>query len=108
MAAFGMELSWQRDVLREKVDLLNLAALPVGLELGRFEGYNIPDSGGKATGFDVEFTEKKLSHSIIPAECSAEDCRPMMEGEARRHFPEGPLSVPKGPPRHREGGCCCV
>jgi len=55
------------------------------------------DGGGKATGFDVDFTEKKLSHSIIPVECSAEDCRPMMEGEARRHFPEGPLSVPKGP-----------
>ena len=55
------------------------------------------DGGGKATGFDVDFTETKLSHSIIPTECSAEDCRPMMEGEARRHFPEGPLSVPKGP-----------
>lgn len=26
-----VELSWQRDVLREKIDLSNLAALPVGL-----------------------------------------------------------------------------
>ena len=37
-AAFGVELSWQRDVLCEKIDLSNLAALPVGLEIGRFNG----------------------------------------------------------------------
>ena len=30
-----MELSWQRDVLREKIDLSNLATLPVGLEPSR-------------------------------------------------------------------------
>ena len=48
-AAFGVELSWQRDVLREKIDLSNLAALPVGLELGRFDGYDIPGSGGMVT-----------------------------------------------------------
>ena len=44
-----MELSWQRDVLREKIDLSNLAALLVGLELGRFDGYDIPGSGGMVT-----------------------------------------------------------
>ena len=44
-----VELSWQRDVLREKIDLSNLAALPVGLELGRFDGYDIPGSGGMVT-----------------------------------------------------------
>ena len=44
-----VELSWQRGVLREKIDLSNLAALPIGLELGRFDGYDIPGSGGMLT-----------------------------------------------------------
>ena len=39
-AAFGVGLSWQRDVLCEKIDLTNLAALPVGLELRKSEGYD--------------------------------------------------------------------
>ena len=44
-----VEFSRQRDVLCEKIDLSNLAALPVGLEIGRFDGYDIPGSGGMVT-----------------------------------------------------------
>ena len=55
------------------------------------------DGGASATGFDVVFEDKKMPHKIVPATCGAEECRPLMEGETKRHFPRGALSIPSGP-----------
>ena len=47
--AFGVVISWPKEVVWEKIDLSNLVTLPIGLELGRFGGCDIPDFGGMVT-----------------------------------------------------------